>query len=74
MVDMFSARTYRGTIGGSSRPDVDFPRYIQWYRDGKLPLDVLVTERFTLDEVNAACASLQAGQVAGRAILAFDQA
>jgi Zn-dependent alcohol dehydrogenase len=72
MVDMFSARTYRGTIGGSSRPEVDFPRYVQWFKDGKLPLDLLVTQRFTLDQVNEACALLQAGQVAGRSILVFD--
>jgi Zn-dependent alcohol dehydrogenase len=71
MVDLFSARTYRGTIGGSSRPDADFPRYVQWFKDGKLPLDELVTRRFTLDQVNDACAELQAGRIAGRAILEF---
>jgi Zn-dependent alcohol dehydrogenase len=72
MVDLFSARTYRGTIGGSSRPDVDFPHYVQWFKDGKLPLDLLVTQRFTLDQVNEACALLRAGEVAGRSILVFD--
>lgn len=72
MRDLFSARTYKGTIGGSSRPDVDFPMYVQWFKEGKLPLDLLVTERFKLDEINEACSMLEKGLIAGRSILVFD--
>ncbi len=68
---LFSARTYRGSIGGSSRPDVDFPMYVDWLRQGKLPLDLLVTRRYRLDEINEACAALEQGQIAGRSILVF---
>ena len=71
MIDLYSARIFRGSIGGSTRPEVDFPMYVQWYREGKLPLDLLVTQRFKLDEINEACGLLEKGEVAGRAILVF---
>jgi D-arabinose 1-dehydrogenase-like Zn-dependent alcohol dehydrogenase len=32
----------------------------------------MVTERFSIDEINTATAALAAGQIKGRAILIFD--
>ncbi len=72
MRQMLGGRIYRGSIGGSSRPDDDFPKYLRWYREGKLPLDELVTRRFKLGEINEACAALERGEIAGRSILVFD--
>jgi Zn-dependent alcohol dehydrogenase len=72
MRDFFLARTYKGSFGGSSRPDKDYPTFLQWFREGKLPLDRLVTRRYKLDEINEACRALQAGEIAGRSILVYD--
>jgi Zn-dependent alcohol dehydrogenase len=72
MRDFFLARTYKGSFGGSSRPDKDYPTFLQWYREGKLPLDRLVTKRYKLDDINEACRALQAGEIAGRSILVYD--
>ena len=58
-----------GSLGGSCEPDTDFPVLVQWYLDGKLDLDKLVTARYSLDDINQACADLQAGKISGRAIL-----
>jgi Zn-dependent alcohol dehydrogenase len=44
---------------------------VQWYCDGKFPLDRLVSQRFTLDGVNEACTALSQGQIAGRAIIEY---
>jgi Zn-dependent alcohol dehydrogenase len=65
-------KVYRGTFGGSARPDHDFPMYVRWFKEGKLPLDLLVTRRFKLDEINAACDALERGEVLGRAIVEYD--
>jgi Zn-dependent alcohol dehydrogenase len=65
------AKIYRGTVGGTGRPDHDFPLYVRWYQEGKLPLDKLVSRRYKLDEINDACAALERGEIAGRAILTF---
>jgi Zn-dependent alcohol dehydrogenase len=72
MRDFFLARTYKGSFGGSSRPDKDYPTFLQWFREGKLPLDRLVTKRYKLDEINEACRALSAGEIAGRSILVYD--
>lgn len=68
---IFGGKVYRGAPGGSSRPDRDFPMYVRWLKEGKLPLDLMVTQRFKLDEINEACEALGNGEVAGRAIVEF---
>jgi Zn-dependent alcohol dehydrogenase len=65
-------KVYRGTYGGSARPERDFPMYVRWFKEAKLPLDLLVTRRFKLEEVNEACAALERGQILGRAIIVMD--
>ena len=45
--------------------------YLRWHREGKLPLDRLVTDRYRLDQINEACEALKSGQIKGRAILEF---
>ena len=47
-------RRVLGSIYGSSRPERDFPRTLDLYRSGRLPLDRLVSHRLPLDEVGAA--------------------
>jgi len=61
-----------GSIGGTSHPERDFPIFMDWYRQGVLDLDSLVTQRFALDEINEAVDALENGQIAGRSILVFD--
>ncbi|MBM3684694.1 MAG: zinc-binding dehydrogenase [Actinobacteria bacterium] len=65
---LLTEKSFRGSIGGSCTPDVDFPEFLAWHADGRLPLDELVTARFRLDEVNEACAALERGEISGRAI------
>ncbi len=45
--------------------------FVRWFREGRLPLDELVTRRYTLDEINDACNDLARGKIAGRAIVTF---
>jgi alcohol dehydrogenase len=45
-------RTIKGSYLGGCVPSRDIPQYIEWYRAGKLPVDRLVGERLTLDEIN----------------------
>jgi alcohol dehydrogenase len=43
-------------------PSRDIPRYIEWYRSGRLPVDRLLSERLGLDDINAAFDRLAAGE------------
>ncbi|MEX0763243.1 MAG: zinc-binding dehydrogenase [Dehalococcoidia bacterium] len=67
---MFHQRQYRGSLG-ATYPDRDFAMYLRWHKEGKFPLDKLVTKRYRLDEINQACDDLEAGQIKGRAILEY---
>ncbi len=68
---LINEKKYIGSIGGSCRPDRDFPMFLRWYAEGDLDLDAMVTRRFKIDEINEAVHALESGQVAGRAILEF---
>jgi Zn-dependent alcohol dehydrogenase len=68
---LFGGKVYRGAPGGSSIPDRDFPILIRWFKEGKFPLDKLVTKRYKLEQINEACDALAKGQIAGRAIIEF---
>ncbi len=73
MRDFLAEKHLIGSNGGSGRPDRDFPIYLRWFKEGMLPLDLLVTERYTLDQVNEACDALAQGRIFGRSIIVFDQ-
>lgn len=59
------------TSFGAAYPDKDFQMYLRWHREGKLPLNKLVTDRFRLEQINEASDALIAGQIRGRAIIEF---
>jgi len=55
-------RTIKGSYLGSCVPSRDIPRYIDWYRAGRLPVDRLLSERLRLEDLNAAFDRLAAGE------------
>ena len=67
---MFHQRQYRGSLG-ATYPDKDFNMYLRLHKEGKFPLDKLVTKRYRLDEINQACHELESGNIMGRAILEY---
>jgi len=69
---LVNEKKFIGSIGGSCSPDRDFPKYLRWFDEGKLDLNALVTERFSIDQINEATTALEEGQISGRAILVFD--
>ena len=56
---------------GSNRFRTDIPLYLDFYRQGRLLLDEMVTRRGRLGDVNDAFRAMKAGEVA-RTVLAFD--
>ena len=51
----------RGSNYGSATPAVDFPRIASLYAEGRLPLDLLVTERIGLEGVEGALDAMRRG-------------
>lgn len=55
-------RTVKGSYLGSCVPSRDIPRFIALYRSGRLPVDRLLSERITLDEIHPALDRLSRGE------------
>ena len=65
-------RSFTRTSGGDCKPDRDFPIFIRWFREGKLKLDELITNRYKLEQINSAVDDLEHGRILGRGILTFN--
>ncbi len=68
---LISGKQIRGSWGGACNPDTDIPKLAALYREGRLPLEKLITRRYALDEINDAIDDLEAGRV-GRPIIEID--
>jgi alcohol dehydrogenase len=55
-------RTIKGSYVGSCDPARDIPRYVEMYRAGRLPIDLLLSERIALADINAAFDRLADGK------------
>lgn len=55
-------RTLRGSYIGSAVPARDIPRYIDLYQQGKLPVDRLMGEHLSLDDINRGFDRMATGQ------------
>ena len=56
---------------GSNRFRMDIPLYLEFYRQGRLLLDEMVSRRGRLEDINEAFRAMKAGEVA-RTVLTFD--
>ena len=64
-------RRIQGSSMGSNRFRTDMPRYIEFYRQGRLKLDEMVSQRMRLDQVNEAFEDMKQGHVA-RSVIIFE--
>ena len=64
-------RRIQGSSMGSNHFRVDMPRYIEFYQQGRLKLDELVTRRLKLEDINDAFKYMKEGSVA-RSVMVFD--
>lgn len=63
-------RTLKGSYIGTCVPARDIPRYVALFREGRLPVDRLMTGRVALDDINVAFDRLADGQ-AVRTVVTF---
>ena len=51
---LVTGRSWRGTAFGGARGRTDVPGIVDWYMDGKLNIDDLITHTMPLEEINSA--------------------
>jgi S-(hydroxymethyl)glutathione dehydrogenase/alcohol dehydrogenase len=64
-------RKMQGSNMGSNRFRVDMPRFVEFYLQGRLHLDDLISKRIKLEDVNDGMDQLRTGEVA-RSVIMFD--
>jgi S-(hydroxymethyl)glutathione dehydrogenase/alcohol dehydrogenase len=60
---LLEARSVEGSLAGSVQPRRDYPKWFDLYREGKLPLDKLLTRNYELETANRAFEEMAAGEV-----------
>lgn len=69
-LDFLRERRIQGSLMGSNRFRTDMPRLIDFYQQGRLHLDRLISGRLRLEQINEGFAALKTGGVA-RSVIEF---
>jgi Zn-dependent alcohol dehydrogenase len=64
-------KSIKGTMYGSVRPNIDFPKLVDLYLDGRLKIDELISRTYKLEDINEGFTALRTGQVA-RGVVVFN--
>lgn len=64
-------RKIQGSNMGSNRFRVDMPRFVDFYLQGRLHLDDLISRKIKLEDVNEGMEALKTGEIA-RSVIMFD--
>ena len=70
-VDFLAEKKIQGSMMGSNRFRVDMPRFVDFYLQGKLHLDDMISNRIALADINEGMAALETGEIA-RSVIMFD--
>ncbi len=59
---LVTGRVWRGTAFGGARGRTDVPKIVDWYMDGRINIDDLITHTMALDEINSAFDLMREGE------------
>ena len=59
---LVTGRTWKGTAFGGAKGRSDLPRIVDWYMDGRINIDDLITHQFQLENINDAFDVMHAGE------------
>ena len=59
---LVTGRVWKGTAFGGARGRTDVPKIVDWYMEGKIQIDPMITHRLKLDEINKGFDLMHAGE------------
>jgi S-(hydroxymethyl)glutathione dehydrogenase/alcohol dehydrogenase len=59
---LVTGRVWKGSAFGGARGRTDVPKIVDWYMDGKLNIDDLITHKLSLDEINKGFDLMKSGE------------
>lgn len=67
---LVTGRSWRGTAFGGARGRTDVPKYVDWYMDGQIEIDPMITHTLPLEKINEAFDLMHDGKSI-RAVIKF---
>jgi len=68
---LVTGRVWKGTAFGGARGRTDVPKIVDWYMDGKIDIDRLITHVMPVEQINEAFDMMHRGESI-RTVLTFD--
>ena len=59
---LVTGRVWKGSAFGGARGRTDVPKIVDWYMEGKINIDDLISHTMPLDRINDAFDLMQAGK------------
>ena len=59
---LVTGRTWMGTAFGGARGRTDVPKIVDWYMDGKIQIDPMITHTLPLDDINRGFELMHSGE------------
>jgi S-(hydroxymethyl)glutathione dehydrogenase/alcohol dehydrogenase len=59
---LVTGRVWKGTAFGGARGRTDTPKIVDWYMDGQIQIDPMITHRFPLERINEAFDLMHRGE------------
>jgi S-(hydroxymethyl)glutathione dehydrogenase/alcohol dehydrogenase len=59
---LVTGRVWKGTAFGGARGRTDVPKIVDWYMDGKIEIDPMITHTLALDDINKGFDLMHAGE------------
>ncbi len=59
---LVTGRSWRGTAFGGARGRTDVPKIVDWYMDGKIEIDPMITHTMPLEDINKGFDLMHAGE------------
>ena len=59
---LVTGRSWRGTAFGGARGRTDVPKIVDWYMDGKIDIDPMITHTMPLEDINKAFDLMHSGE------------
>ena len=67
---LVTGRVWKGTAFGGAKGRTDVPKIVDWYMDGKIEIDSMITHKLSLDDINKGFDLMHAGESI-RAVVEF---
>jgi S-(hydroxymethyl)glutathione dehydrogenase/alcohol dehydrogenase len=59
---LVTGRVWKGTAFGGAKGRTDVPKFVDWYMDGKIEIDPMITHTLSLEEINTGFDLMHAGE------------